>query len=350
MPARSFGPFTSDGIPVPAGARVQLRVIQTSGIPRDLAKLRFGVAQLEPKGSGGLLLPATGGGGIEVPEATHVYSVSSDNTARKLILGTASQVWSYDYGNSLFAVAVDQDGFLYIGGDNDSVVKIDPDGNEVWTNTDPTDRVQGVAVDQDGNVYTGSRDNTVHKIDPDGNEVWTYTGHSNDIYGVAVDQDGNVYTASRDNTLHKIDSDGSHVWTFTGHSSHVRHVAVDADGFVYTAGSDDTVRKLDPGGGQEWSYDIGTYGLSVAVDHEGFVYAGVNGSVRKLDPDGDEVWQSSGDAPTTTQVAGVAVDHDQMVYAGDWGNTVRQLDQDGDQQWIFEDHSGNVGDVAVGAG
>ena len=65
MPARSFGPFTSDGIPVPAGARVQLRVIQTSGIPRDLAKLRFGIAQLEPKGSGGLLLPGIepGGGG-----------------------------------------------------------------------------------------------------------------------------------------------------------------------------------------------------------------------------------------------------------------------------------------------
>ena len=64
MPARSFGPFTSDGIPVPAGAKVQLRVTQTSGVTQNLAKLRFGVAQLEPKGSGGLLLPAIGAGGI----------------------------------------------------------------------------------------------------------------------------------------------------------------------------------------------------------------------------------------------------------------------------------------------
>ena len=61
MPARSFGPYSSDGIPVRAGAKVQLRVKQTSGDPQQLAKLRFGIAQLEPQGSGGLTLPAFGG-------------------------------------------------------------------------------------------------------------------------------------------------------------------------------------------------------------------------------------------------------------------------------------------------
>jgi len=82
MPARSFGPYSSDGIPVRAGAKVQLRVKQTSGDPQQLAKLRFGIAQLEPQGSGGLTLPAFGGGAPSGPtvELGVISANSSDDS------------------------------------------------------------------------------------------------------------------------------------------------------------------------------------------------------------------------------------------------------------------------------
>ena len=36
-------------------------------------------------------------------------------------------------------------------------------------------------------IYSASFDNTVRKIDPDGNQVWSFTGHTSNLLGVAVD-------------------------------------------------------------------------------------------------------------------------------------------------------------------
>ncbi|WP_051081497.1 hypothetical protein, partial [Thioalkalivibrio sp. ALE16] len=52
---------------------------------------------------------------------------------------------------------------------------------EVWSFTGHSDRVFGVAVDDAGNVHSGSDDQTVRKIDPNGNEVWSFTGHSDRV-------------------------------------------------------------------------------------------------------------------------------------------------------------------------
>ena len=76
-------------------------------------------------------------------------------------------------------------------------------------------------------VYSAGNDNTVRKIDSNGNEVWVFTGHTSNVWGVAVDQNGYVYSVSSDNTVRKIDPDGNEVWIFTGHTDNVRVVAVD---------------------------------------------------------------------------------------------------------------------------
>ncbi|NGP46916.1 hypothetical protein G4V62_19015, partial [Bacillaceae bacterium SIJ1] len=61
-----------------------------------------------------------------------------------------------------------------------------------------------VAVDADGYVYSGAQDNTVKKISPSGDEVWTFTGHTSSVRAVAVDADGYVYSGSLDDTVKKI--------------------------------------------------------------------------------------------------------------------------------------------------
>ena len=116
MPARSFGPYSSDGIPVRAGAKVQLRVKQTSGDPQQLAKLRFGIAQLEPKGSGGLLLPAPGPS-VEpspAPEFVEGAWIAQGATSDELTLIVAEDGVAQDISRTLpgtvLEVAWSQDG------------------------------------------------------------------------------------------------------------------------------------------------------------------------------------------------------------------------------------------------
>ena len=55
-------------------------------------------------------------------------------------------------------------------------------------------------------IYTSSADDTVRKIDTDGNEVWSFTGHTGDVIDVAVDFSGNVYSGGVDNTVREIRS------------------------------------------------------------------------------------------------------------------------------------------------
>ena len=148
--SRVFGPYSSDGIPVSAGQKLSVRVVQASGVTRTLDNLQFGVSQLEPEGSGGVLLPVLGdggGGGWTPVVEPSVYSGGIDDTVRKIDFGTT----------------------------------------ELWSFTGHTNNVVGVAVDPDGNVYSASDDGTVRKIDPDGTEVWSFTGHTSSVVGVAVD-------------------------------------------------------------------------------------------------------------------------------------------------------------------
>ena len=197
----------------------------------------------------------------------HIYSASNDNTVRK-IDPTGEQVWSFTgHTNYVYAVAVDADGYVYSGSHDTTVRKIDPTGEQVWSFTGHTNAVYAVAVDADGYVYSGSYDNTVRKISPTGQQVWSYTGHTNLISAVAVDADGYVYSGSNDQTAHKISPTGQQVWSYTGHTNAVYAVAVDADGYVYSGSANKTVHKIDPTGEQVWSYTGHTdYVRAVAVD------------------------------------------------------------------------------------
>ena len=66
------------------------------------------------------------------------------------------------------------------------------------------------------NIYSASTDDTVRKIDPDGNEVWSFTGHGSTVRAVAVDSDGYVYSGSLDDTVRKIDPDGNEFGALLG--------------------------------------------------------------------------------------------------------------------------------------
>ena len=199
MPERVFGPASSHGVTVNAGSVIRARVRQESGVTQTLKHLRFGVAQLEPQGEGLVPLPDGAGGGIVVPPATHVYSAGLDNTARKIIVESQSQVWAVTDGNPR-AVDVDDDGFVYTVGTGETLYKYDPDGNEVWSFTGHTFAINDVAAGIDGFTFSVTQLN-VRKVDADGNQVWSFSGHSGGVRVVAVDLEGNVYSGGNDNTV-----------------------------------------------------------------------------------------------------------------------------------------------------
>ena len=72
--------------------------------------------------------------------------------------------------------------------------------------------VYSVAVDSNGNVYVGTGDSSVYKLDTSGQQVWKFTADSY-VYSVAVDSNDNVYVGTDSYSVYKLTPDGSNTTT-----------------------------------------------------------------------------------------------------------------------------------------
>lgn len=290
----------------------------------------------------------------------YIYTASLDGTVRK-INPNGNEVWRFSASNEEFwSVAVDSNGYVYCISRNTStgsyiLRKLNPNGGQVWQFTGHTNIIRDVVVDANSYVYTGSNDRTVRKIDPNGKQVWSFTGHTSVVSGVAVDASGNVYSCSLDRTAKKIDPNGNEILTINTAGS-CNKITVDQHGNIYLAvdsssGNSGYVYKYGPNGNYVWSFRGDRYILDVAVDRDGYVYAGTyDNYLIKINPNGNQVWKYTGH---TSTVNGVAVDVNGYVYScsSSYGDrTVRKIDPNGKTVWVFSGHTDGVYDIEVDTG
>lgn len=131
----------------------------------------------------------------------------------------------------------------------------------------------GVAVDASYNTYwagAAGANKSSYKLWPDGEMAWDfYTGTTS--HGVVVDDAGNSYYASGrigERSVWKVDSAGSEVWTFDTLGV-ARGIALDADGNVYVVGAsvgNVSVRKLNNAGEWQWSFNTGGTAWGIAIE------------------------------------------------------------------------------------
>ncbi|HEX9861117.1 MAG TPA: SBBP repeat-containing protein, partial [Nitrospirota bacterium] len=264
------------------------------------------------------------------------------------------------------------------GGSDVFVSKYDASGNNLWTHmygSYDNETGQGAAVDTLGNVYVagytygpfeggtviGGSDAFAMKLDPEGNVIWSRqfgTAYYEYGRGVAVDASGSVYVVgettggmgaanagNRDLFVVKFDPAGNALWQSqdgTSGSDYCRGVAIGADGYAYVTGdtsgsldgltnsgnSDLFLKKYNPDGTTAWTKLTGSasadFGMAVSVDVSGAVYVagvtygalhgntnngGVDGYLMKFGPDGTRLW--------TRQAGTTLADYVYAVTAGD---------------------------------
>jgi hypothetical protein len=259
-------------------------------------------------------------------------------------------------------IEVDEQGYVYVAGDrspyalpfslwNCSTIKLDGDGNEIWSAVydgpgHGIDQAINVGVDADGFVYVTGRsigygtndDICTIKYDPNGNEEWVrrYDGPVNGSdygAGLEVNNAGEVIVAGMvesvgtdwDFFVIKYDADGNEIWTA-----------------VYDG----------PVGGEDYIFKNG-----MATDEYGNIYVtgpsdgigtGSDFCTIKYNADGEETWVARYDSPASgsdidSPIAGIALDsYGNVFVSGECGGpplyardyyTIK-YDNDGNELWV----------------
>ncbi len=322
----------------------------------ELNDSAFDVLLLE---DGGLLIA----GLADSPGNSHRITTGTARLIRTDAEGNI--VWQRDYGGELDAmfcsvIQVGENEFVALGEiaasyERDEtdfyLVKIDGDGNEIWSRTyggrgmdhgkviiQSTDGglvLTGSRADEypSGNVYKGQY--VIIRTDADGNEIWTRLYGSKVLYltwGLAQTPDGGFVVAGweartiddRDVFATKLDENGimewTHSWDLTpGDRDGGFGMVLTSDGFVViaylAAMNSNMIRtgaiKVDLNGNEIWNKSYGLdeagnefWGITEDVDG-GYVLSGTtvrernnatgrlldNGLVVKIDSDGNLLWQ-----------------------------------------------------------
>ena len=287
----------------------------------------------------------------------------------------------FDLGaiNAPTAVAVDDQGSIYVTASSGHIWKLSPGGNPLheWAGEGITpgqfDRPMGVAADQQGHLFVvDSGNNRVQELSATtGKSLATWgtrgsnPGQFRNPTGIAIDRHGIIYVADTgNNRIQKLSTTGRPlaVWRrfqpSTSHFVNPSSVAVDRQGNVYvlTGFDDNELYKLSPSGrplmrlgpsafltGPRWPvYGSGPtrrYFLAgVAVDVRGNIYLAdfLNDRILKLSPTGHVVGTWGGAAPRDfSYPIGIAVDQRGYVYVADSGKSrVKKFSSTG--KWVTQ--------------
>lgn len=161
------------------------------------------------------------------------------------------------------APALDDDGTIYVGSQDDHLYALTPTGELRWSFQARNDIDSGPVVGDDGTIYFGSDDHFVYALDRNGERLW-----SADVGGyvrtpVALGLDGNVLVPvfGPHARLVSLDArDGWEQWAFSVSRTDSNELGVgssplvDRDGNIYFGADDDYLYAIDRQGHMRWIY------------------------------------------------------------------------------------------------
>jgi outer membrane protein assembly factor BamB len=142
---------------------------------------------------------------------------------------------------------------VYVGSDDDFLYAVRAsDGTVAWrAATSPgRDVDSSPAIDGNGNVYFGADDNRVHCVDASGNELWTFFTGGDVNSSPAIDVDGTVFVGSDDGFIYALRPEpglspsNRLLWKYAMGGSVRSSPAIDSTGALLVGSDGDRVVKF----------------------------------------------------------------------------------------------------------
>lgn len=196
-------------------------------------------------------------------------------------------------------IAIAPDGTLVFGAGSD-VFAVDPEGTVRWRFRTGLKIFSSPAIDDDGTIYIGSQDDHLYAIAPDGRMRWRYHARDDVDGSPVIGDDGTIYVGSDGERVHAVRRDGTRRWSADVEGDVRAPVGLGLDGTVYASVFAPRPRlvALDADTGDErWSFATsasdsgGNVSSGALVDRDGNLYFGADDDfVYSLDPRGRMRW------------------------------------------------------------
>ncbi len=241
-----------------------------------------------------------------------VYSTAAVDDDGNVYVGSDAQVftsftrggdvrWRLDTeGDADTGVTISPRGMLHFGAGNE-LWAVRSDGTVEWKFMAQGKIFSTPAIDDDGTVYVGSQDDHLYAIAADGRMRWSYrTGGDNDSSPVIGD-DGTIYFGSDDHHVYALTRDGELRWSADVEGMVRAPIGLTLDGAILVGvfGPRPRVVCLDAAQGElRWYFPVtvaDTTEIGVAsgplVDREGNIYFGAHDDYfYSLAPGGELRW------------------------------------------------------------
>jgi len=259
-----------------------------------------------------------------------------------------TEKWRFStYGEIQTPPAIGSDGTIYVGGLDNYLYAVNPDGTQKWLfNGAGMDLTAAPVIGADGTIYVGSVDFKFYAVNPNGSEKWRFTTGGSIFSAAALGADGTIYVPSDDHFLYAVNANGNAIWSFDA-GNRVGAPSIAADGTIYFGAFFAGVFALDGEGNQLWNFDPGgRVWDSPAIGEDGAIYVGINDDLYAINPDGSERWHFN---PTGRVHSAPTVGPDGTIYVGSSDQRLFAVNPNGTEKWQCVTYGDMFSSPTVGA-
>ncbi|MCB1216619.1 PQQ-binding-like beta-propeller repeat protein, partial [bacterium] len=177
------------------------------------------------------------------------------------ISGPPSVVFKQPYSLQYYAPEVGEDQQVYVISSQQEALKLDPDGNVLWSRPLPDEDYASKLISGD-ELLASSLDGSFHHFGSDGSIISQFSP----LYRIANPDlsEAGLYLGTGNDGMHAYNADGSLNWSFEPAGRVVIQLAAAPNGNIYCASIDDLpsnqertprLHCLDPGGSELWHFD-----------------------------------------------------------------------------------------------
>ncbi len=191
--------------------------------------------------------------------------------------------------------------------------------------------VASPALDNNGNVYVGDESGTLYSFSPAGELRWSFSARGAIYAGATVDA-GLVYVPALDSWLYCLDTLGNLKWSVKIGDELWTPVAIGKDRNIYLVTDQGRLVSVDPKGRVRWQVKLGDEASSApTIGPDGNLYVSAD-SVYSFTPRGKRRW-AFGTPEGSYFFAAPVVDHNRLVYVGNFDGNLYCLGPDGRMRW-----------------